>query len=106
MQLSALDQVVAPVRPAGLTLSRWGVADPARFFTVYDAAFRDRPNFPGPSQPQWIERISDDEDFRAEWTLLATVDGTDAGFIAGAATGWIVQLGSCRRSVAGRWARP
>jgi mycothiol synthase len=93
MQLSAVDQVVAPGRPAGLALSDWGVADPARFFGVYDAAFRDRPNVPARTQPQWIEWISDDEDFRAEWTLLATLDGADAGFIAGAATGWIVQMG-------------
>jgi mycothiol synthase len=93
MQLPALDQVVALGRTPGLALSHWGAADPARFFEVYDAAFRDRPNFPGWTEPQWIEWISDDEDFRAEWTLLATVDGVDAGFIAGAATGWIVQLG-------------
>jgi mycothiol synthase len=93
MQLPALDQVVAPGRPTGLALSRWGVADPARFFGVYDAAFRDRPNFPGRSQPEWIEWISADEDFRADWTLLATLDGADAGFIVGAATGWIIQLG-------------
>jgi mycothiol synthase len=93
MQLPALDQVVAPGRPTGLALSCWGVADPARFFGVYDAAFRDRPNFPGRTQPEWIEWISDDEDFRAEWTLLATLDGADAGFIAGATAGWIVQVG-------------
>ena len=93
MQLSALDQVAVPGRLAGLALSHWGVAAPARFFRVYDAAFRGRPNFPGRTQPQWIEWISDDEDFRAEWTMLATLDGEDVGFIAGAATGWIVQLG-------------
>ncbi len=51
MQLSALDQVAVPGRLAGLALSHWGVAAPARFFRVYDAAFRGRPNFPGRTQP-------------------------------------------------------
>ena len=93
MQLAPTAAVPRPNRPAGLELTPWGAADPARFFAVYHAAFRERPNFPGRTQAQWIEWISDDEDFRADWTLLATLSGTDAGFIAGAATGWIVQLG-------------
>jgi ribosomal protein S18 acetylase RimI-like enzyme len=48
---------------------------------------------PGWAQERWIEWISDDEDFRPEWTLLATIDGNDVGFIVGEATGWIVQMG-------------
>jgi ribosomal protein S18 acetylase RimI-like enzyme len=40
-----------------------------------------------------IEWISDDEDFRADWTLLATLGGADAGFIAAASGGWIAQMG-------------
>jgi mycothiol synthase len=93
MQLVASASVPPAIPPASLTLTPWGAADPARFFAVYHAAFRERPNFPGRTQAGWIEWISDDADFRAEWTLLATLDGVDAGFIAGAATGWIVQLG-------------
>jgi len=85
----------APVspRPAGLSLSPWGQADPARFYAVYTASFLDRPGFPGWSLAHWTAWLSDDEDFRADWTLLATVGGTDVGFVAGAAGGWIVQLG-------------
>jgi mycothiol synthase len=79
--------------PPGLTLWSWDQAGPARFFAVYDQAFRDRPGFPGWPQDQWVEWISDDEDFRPEMTLLASVDGADVGFIAGEATGWITQLG-------------
>jgi mycothiol synthase len=93
MQLPASRQLSRVQVPSGLILSQWGEASPARFYAVYDAAFRERPGFPGWSQPQWVEWISDDEDFRAEWTLLAAADGTDAGFVAGAATGWIVQMG-------------
>jgi len=74
-------------------LSQWGQAGPARFYAVYQAAFRDRPGFPGWTQARWAEWISDDEDFRAQWTLLATLGGADVAFIAGAAPGWIIQMG-------------
>ena len=79
--------------PGGLVLSQWGRGDPARFYAVYTAAFSGRPGFPGWSLERWSKWISDDEDFRADWTLLATVSGADVAFIAGAAGGWIVQLG-------------
>jgi mycothiol synthase len=93
MQLPATAPVPPACPPAALKVAAWGPADPARFFATYEAAFRDRPGFPGRSQNQWIEWISDDEDFRAEWTLLATIDGRDVAFIAGMASGWIVQVG-------------
>jgi mycothiol synthase len=83
-----------PVRPPnGLVLSRWGEADPARFHAVYEAAFRERPGFPGWPRARWIEQLSDDEDFRADWTLLATVGDTDPGFVVAATGGWIAQVG-------------
>lgn len=93
MQLPAAATVPAVRPPAGLILSRWGQADPARFHAVYEQAFRERPGFPGWPRERWIERISDDEDFRADWTLLATLGGADVGFIASDAGGWIAQLG-------------
>ncbi|HEU5417757.1 MAG TPA: GNAT family N-acetyltransferase [Streptosporangiaceae bacterium] len=92
MQLAGAAPSPGPA-PAGLALSHWGQSDPARFYAVYAAAFRDRPGFPGWPQEKWIEWISDDEDFRPQWSLLATIDGTDAGFIVGDAAGWITQLG-------------
>jgi mycothiol synthase len=93
MQLAALAQVPPAHPPMGLTLSEWGQADPSRFYAVYHAAFRDRPAFPGWSQARWVEWIRDDEDFRADWTLLASLGTADVGFIAGETTGWIAQLG-------------
>lgn len=93
MRLAAAAHPPAPHPPADLVLSEWGEADPARFFAVYEAAFRERPGFPGWSQEQWTGWISDDEDFRPSWTLLASLGGTDVGFIAAAATGWIAQVG-------------
>jgi ribosomal protein S18 acetylase RimI-like enzyme len=96
MQLAASVRPPAAHAPDGLILSEWGQAAPARFYAVYAAAFRERPGFPGWPQARWIEWITDDEDFRAEWTLLATLAGTDVAFIAAAATGWITQMGVLR----------
>src|SRR6266567_1904329 len=93
MQLAGRAHPPATHAPEGLILSQWDQADPARYYAVYQASFRDRPGFPGWAQERWIEWISDDEDFRPEWTLLATTDGNDVGFIVGEATGWIVQMG-------------
>jgi mycothiol synthase len=93
MQLAAAAPLPAAHPPPGLVLAPWGQADPARFYAVYQAAFRDRPGFPGWTQDRWVAWISDDEDFRAEWTLLATLGDTDVGFVAGEAPGWIAQMG-------------
>jgi mycothiol synthase len=90
----AVEPPVAPL-PAGLNLATWTPELAGRFFDVYDAAFRDRPGFPGWSATRWIEWISEDEDFRPAWSLLATdssVRPVDVGFIA-CAVGWIVQVG-------------
>ena len=94
MQLAATATPPPPPNPiAGLRLSTWEQAGPARFYAVYRASFRDRPGYPGWSQDRWADWISADDDFRAAWALLATVDGTDAGFIVADAGGWIIQVG-------------
>jgi mycothiol synthase len=93
MQLAGPTPLPPADVPDGLVLSHWGEADPARFYAVYEAAFRERPGFPGWRQARWIEWISEDDDFRPEWTLLATLAGADVAFIAGEATGWITQVG-------------
>jgi ribosomal protein S18 acetylase RimI-like enzyme len=93
MRLAASVRLPPVHAPGGLALSRWDRAGPERFHAVYEAAFRERPGFPAWPRERWIEWISDDEDFRAEWTLLATLGGTDVAFVAGAAGGWISQVG-------------
>ncbi|WP_213455338.1 GNAT family N-acetyltransferase [Rhizomonospora bruguierae] len=79
--------------PGGVMLAEWSRDAAGRFFAVYSAAFRDRPGFPGWSERQWVDWLTDDEEFRPDWTLLAT-DGQagDVGFI-GCAEGWVVQVG-------------
>jgi mycothiol synthase len=93
MQLAGPMTTPARAAPESLVLSPWGQADPGRFFAVYDAAFRDRPGFPGWPPERWVAWVSGDDDFRPDWTLLAALDGTDVGFIVGDASGWIIQLG-------------
>jgi mycothiol synthase len=106
MQLPASARPPGAHAPDGLILSPWGQADPVRFYSVYEAAFRDRPGFPGWQQARWIEWISADDDFRPEWALLATLAGTDVGFVVGDASGWIIQMGvvpSARGKNIGAW---
>jgi ribosomal protein S18 acetylase RimI-like enzyme len=76
-----------------LVLTPWTAELAPRFYEVWHEAFADRPGFPDWPAGTWIEWISDDPDFRADWTLLASVGGRDVGFVAGATGGWIVQTG-------------
>jgi mycothiol synthase len=79
--------------PEGVALAEWRPELAEQFFAAYDASFRDRPGFPGWSAEQWIEWATDDEDFRADLSLLATADETPIGFIICSAN-WIVQVGT------------
>lgn len=114
LQLPADSPTPSVTAPAGLRFIEWDdthrepkgaerpggereYAAPGRFHAVYAAAFAQRP---GPHRPaaEWISWISDDDDFRPGWTLLASLAGSDGehldvGFIAGEATGWITQVG-------------
>jgi mycothiol synthase len=82
-----------PVWPSGTVVAAWCGEDAPRFHAVYEAAFRERPGFPGWSAQEWIGDLEEDDDFRPRWSLLASVPGLgDAGFVT-AAVGWIVQLG-------------
>ena len=79
--------------PVGVTPADWSDATAARFFGVYDAAFRERPGFPGLPAEAWIGDLVDDEEFRPGWSVLATDSRAgDVGFVT-AAVDWIVQVG-------------
>jgi mycothiol synthase len=82
-----------PAWPAGVELVSWDDASAPRFHAVYHAAFRDRPGYPGRSAGEWIADVTDDDEFRPDWSVLAVQPGVgDAGFVT-AADGWIVQVG-------------
>jgi mycothiol synthase len=81
------------VWPAGSELTTWSAADAERFHRVYEAAFRERPGFPGWSADEWIADLAEDDEFRPQWSTLVAVPGLgDAGFVT-AAVDWIVQVG-------------
>jgi mycothiol synthase len=73
-------------------LADWSAATAPRFHAVYDAAFRERPGFPGWTAEEWIEGVAEDG-FHPQWSVLASVPGIgDAGFVT-ATDGWIDQVG-------------
>jgi ribosomal protein S18 acetylase RimI-like enzyme len=80
-----------------VALSEWSPELQTRFFGCYRRAFADRPGFRdwAYTLEQWVDWVSDDP--VPQWTLLATRDGEDVGFAAGASDGdqdgWITQVG-------------
>lgn len=83
--------VEAPHWPLGTTLSEWSPAAAASS-EVWQAAFRERPGFPGWAPAEWIERQTGGDDFLPEASLLARIDGVAAGFAING-PGWIGQVG-------------
>jgi ribosomal protein S18 acetylase RimI-like enzyme len=79
--------------PPGVLLEPWTPALAGRFFAVYNAAFAERPGFPHLSAARWIALVTDDDEFRPDWSVLA-VDPTagDVAFVT-CADGWINQVG-------------
>jgi mycothiol synthase len=78
--------------PGGIALTEWSAEAAGRFHAVYEAAFRERPGFPGLPAAEWIADVAEDDDFRPGWSVLATLNDRDVGFVT-AADGWIVQVG-------------
>jgi mycothiol synthase len=93
MRIDLADGVPDAVWPAGTRLADWSAADAPRFHQVYAAAFRERPGFPDRPAGEWIADVTEDDEFRPQWSVLATLpDLGDAGFVT-AAVDWIVQVG-------------
>lgn len=85
--------VPAAAGPDGMRFSGWSGENAPRFHGVYAAAFRERPGYPGWSEAEWIAEVAGDDEFRPQWSVLATLPKLgDAGFVT-AAVDWIVQVG-------------
>jgi hypothetical protein len=78
--------------PSHVTLLTWTPALAGEFFSVYQAAFRERPGYPNWSREEWTAWATDGDDFLPELSLLICCDGLGVGFIV-CAEGWIVQMG-------------
>jgi len=66
--------------PPDVTIADWRPDLADQFFQAYQAAFRERPGFPGYSAEEWITRVNED-DHKPEWSLLARVGGVPVGFV-------------------------
>jgi len=88
-----LDGDAVPVLwPEGTTIIEWGDAAASASFDVYEAAFRDRPGFPGWSRSEWIDRLTGDPAFLSGASLCVLISGKLAGF-AICSEGWVDQVG-------------
>lgn len=65
-----------------VSITSWQPDLAEQFFKAYDAAFHDRPGFPGWSAAEWIGRVTEN-DFKPEWTLLARAGDVPLGFVIG-----------------------
>ena len=88
-----LDGEVPPARwPPGAAVLEWDGAAASASFAVYEAAFRDRPGFPGLSELVWIDRQTNNAMFLADASLCAVRDGAPIGFVI-SGSDWIGQVG-------------
>jgi mycothiol synthase len=81
-----------PPWPALTAILEWSPATADMSFEVYEAAFRDRPGFPGWTRSEWIDRLTGDPDFLPEASVLVLRAGAPAGFLV-CSNGWIDQVG-------------
>jgi ribosomal protein S18 acetylase RimI-like enzyme len=92
-----LPRVVVPFEVGYLC---WTPERARDFFAVYEAAFRERPGFPGWRRAEWVAWTSDDPTFRPDLSILAMVQGQAVGFITSSDDeeaperyGYLIQVG-------------
>ena len=82
--------------PPDVTVTSWRPDLADQFFQAYDAAFRERPGFPGyRSAAEWVDSWTNDH-FRPEWSLLGRMGDVPVGFLMGVANpphGFVMQVG-------------
>jgi mycothiol synthase len=68
--------------PPGVSILNWDVALEDQFFHAYDAAFRERPGFPGWTADEWVDHwTKDNEPFRPNWSMLARAGNVPLAFL-------------------------
>jgi mycothiol synthase len=92
MQCSLTGDLTPAQWPAGTAILEWDDSTAVASFAVYEAAFRNRPGFPGLSQRQWIDGFSREPNFLPAASFCAVLDGKPIGFVI-SGTGWIGQVG-------------
>jgi mycothiol synthase len=82
--------------PSDVTITSWQPDLANQFFQAYEAAFHERPGFPGYSAAEWIFDWNDNENARNEWSLLARAGDVPVGFVLARAEhpgGFVAQVG-------------
>lgn len=96
MRCDLVHPLAAHPFPSDVAVSTWEPAFAGQFFNAYQAAFRERPGFPGFSAEEWITDNMENESLRSDWSLLARAVDMPAGFVLGSAErpgGYIIQVG-------------
>lgn len=80
--------------PSDVTITSWRPDLAEQFFQAYDAAFRERPGFPGWTAAEWVDHWTTDN-FKPEWSLLALAGDVPVGFLTGTSNpphGYVMQI--------------
>lgn len=68
-------------------------SSPADLFAAYVGAFSDRPGFPDPTEEEWLEELTEDDEWRRDVSAVALAgDGAPIGFV-NVLGSWIDQVG-------------
>jgi ribosomal protein S18 acetylase RimI-like enzyme len=92
MELDLATELSPRPWPSGARVLEWSPDAARASFAVYEAAFRDRPGFPGETRVEWTAQLTGDPDFLPEASLYVLMDGVPAGFVV-CIKGWIDQVG-------------
>ena len=100
----------APPLPPELRAVGWSAESAGQFFQAYSAAFRERPGFPGWSEPVWREAFTGSPEFSPELSTVLVNGDAGAAFsichLEPDGIGWVVQMGvvpAWRRRGLGVW---
>jgi mycothiol synthase len=92
MELDLATELSPRPWPSDARFVEWSPDAARAGFAVYEAAFGDRPSFPGWTRTEWTAWLTGDPDFLPEASLCVLMDGVPAGFVV-CSKGWIDQVG-------------
>ena len=82
--------------PSEVTITNWQSDLTDQFFQAYDAAFRERPGFPGYKKvDEWVDSWTTDR-FQSDWSMLAHAGDVSLGFLMATSNpphGFVMQVG-------------
>jgi mycothiol synthase len=64
-----------------LEQAEWSRGTSLQFHVVHEAAFRERPLYKPSEYEDWYEEITEDPEFRPDWSLIALREGQGVGYV-------------------------